>query len=54
MIYTIHTEETVHGSYKVKADSEDEARQKFKNGDVGTPDVFEALSAEIETIEVSD
>lgn len=53
MAFVIDTIEEVHGRYLVEAETEEEAREKFERGDVNEPTLYEALSAEIEKVELA-
>ena len=50
--FAIHTEETVHGIYHIEAEDDAEARRLFEDGSVGDPSLYEAISAEIENVEL--
>lgn len=53
-IYTIHTEETVHGVYEVEAQNLEEVYDKFVKGQVNDPKVYEATDAKIDYVEGID
>lgn len=51
-IYEVHTEEDVHGVYRVEADSAEQARRLFEMGLLTRPAVFESMTAQIVEVKV--
>ena len=52
-VYTITAIGSAREVYVVVANSEDEAREKFANGDAGEPVLSEVEGCEIDTIDIA-